>query len=132
DVKSVAPGGSISIEERRGWTTRKYEVSSSERRYLVNGRSHEIDREARAWLAETLPQVIRDSAIGADARVKRILQQRGPAGVLDEISKISSDHAKRIYFEQLFSNGPLTPDLSRRAARQMGREIASDGEKASL
>ncbi|HUJ22242.1 MAG TPA: M56 family metallopeptidase [Bryobacteraceae bacterium] len=132
DVKSVSPGGSISIEERRGWTTRKYEVTPNERRYLVNGREHAIDEEAKSWLAEVLPQVIRDSGAGASARVKRILKQHGPDGVLDEISKISSDHAKRVYFTELFASGPLPQDVLRRAARQMGREIASDGEKARL
>lgn len=132
DVKSISPGGYIRIEERRGWTTRKYEVTPSERHYLVNGSSHPIDNEAKAWLAEVLPQVIRDSAVGVDARVKRILKQHGAAGVLDEIAKISNDHAKRVYFNELFANGPLQPDVLRRAARQIGREIASDGEKASL
>lgn len=132
DVKSVSPGGYVSIEERRGWTTRKYEVTPTERRYLVNGSSHPIDNEAKAWLAEVLPQVIRDSAVGADARVKRILKQHGPAGILDEIARISSDHAKRVYFNELFANGPLQPDVLRGAARQIGREISSDGEKARL
>ena len=132
DVKSVSPGGYLNIEERRGWTTRKYEVTPTERRYTVNGHSQPLDGDGRKWLAETLPQVIRDSAIGADARVKRILKQQGPAGVLDEISKISSDHAKRVYFGELFANGPLAADILQRAARQMGRQIASDGEKARL
>ena len=132
DVKSVSPGGYLSIEERRGFTTRKYEATSSERRYSVNGHPHPIDDEAKGWLTEVLPQVIRDSAIEADARVKRILKQRGPNSVLDDIAKISSDHARRIYFTELFTNGALPDDVLRRAARQMGREIASDGEKARL
>jgi beta-lactamase regulating signal transducer with metallopeptidase domain len=132
DVKSVSPGGYLSIEERRGWTTRKYEVTPTERRYMVNGHSETLDGDGRKWLAETLPQVIRDSAIGADARVKRILKQQGPAGVLDEISKILSDHNKRVYFGELFANGPLAADILQRAARQMGRQIVSDGEKARL
>ena len=132
DVKSVSPDGYLSIEEHRGWTTRKYEVTPTGRRYLVNGQSQPIDNDARAWLADVLPQVIRDSAIGADTRVKRILKQHGPSGVLDEIDKISSDHAKRVYFQELFADGAIPPDALRRAARQMGREIASDGEKARL
>lgn len=132
DVKSVSPGGYLSIEERRGWTTHKYEVTPGERRYSVNGRQRPLDEEGKAWLAEVLPQVIRDSAIGADARVRRILKQHGPGGVLDEIAKISSDHAKRIYFEYFLDSGSLPADVLRRAVRQMGREIASDGEKARL
>ncbi|PYT32669.1 MAG: hypothetical protein DMG58_09755 [Acidobacteria bacterium] len=132
DVKSVSPGGSLIIEERRGWTTRKYEFTSGERRYSVNGQSRPIDDDARAWIGGILPQVIRDSAIGADARVKRILKQHGPNGVLEEISRISSDHAKRVYFANLFTNGALPPDALARAARQIGREISSDGEKARV
>jgi beta-lactamase regulating signal transducer with metallopeptidase domain len=132
DVKSVSPDGSLTIEERHGWTTHKYEVTPTGRRYSVNGRERPLDEEGKAWLAEVLPQVIRDSAIGADARVKRILKQHGPNGVLDEIAKISSDHAKRIYFENLLASGPLPADVISRAVRQMGREVASDGEKAAL
>ncbi|PYT06463.1 MAG: hypothetical protein DMF60_09330, partial [Acidobacteria bacterium] len=132
DVKSVSPGGSLTIEERKGWTTRKYEVTTTERRYWVNGAPKSLDNEARAWIAEVLPQIIRESAVGADARVKRILKQHGPNGVLDEIGKIASDHAKRIYFAELFSNGPLSADALQRASRQIGRDMASDGEKGRL
>jgi len=131
-VKSVSPGGSLTIEERKGWTTRKYEVTAAERRYWVNGAPKPLDNEARAWIAEVLPQIIRESAVGADARVKRILKQHGPNGVLDEIGKIGSDHAKRIYFAELFSNEPLPADALQRASRQIGRDMASDGEKGRL
>jgi hypothetical protein len=60
------------------------------------------------------------------------MRQRGAGGVLDEISLIKSDGAKRIYFRELFNNGNLDAATLRRAARQMANEIHSDGEKASL
>ena len=64
-----------------------------------------MDADGRAWLARTLPDVIRESAIGAPERVKRILRQQGAAGVLADINKIHSDHSRRVYLENLLEYG---------------------------
>jgi hypothetical protein len=137
DIKNVSRNGYLMIEERRGSMSRKFEVvpgadGQPQRAFYVQGQPHPLDREGRAWLAEILPDVIRNTAIGAQARVKRIMRQRGPGGVLDEISLIKSDGAKRIYFRELLNNGNPDTNTLRRAARQMAREISSDGEKANL
>src|SRR5262249_26559824 len=79
-----------------------------------------------------LPDVIRHTAIGAVLRVERINRAHGPAGVLEEISRLQSDHARRVYFEELFRSVPLDSSLLRRAARQIASNIRSDGAKARL
>lgn len=137
DIKSIAQDGYLMIEERRGSLSRKLEVvpgtdGQPQRSYYVRGLAHAFDQEGRAWLAEILPEVIRNSAIGAHARVERIFRQRGAAGVLDEISLIKSDGAKRIYFRELLGKSNLETPILGRAARQAAREISSDGEKAYL
>ncbi|HEV2762624.1 MAG TPA: hypothetical protein VGV38_06485 [Pyrinomonadaceae bacterium] len=137
DVKNIARDGYLSIEERRGSTWRRLEVvpgadAQPQRTFYVGGRPSAFDREGRAWLAEILPDVIRNTAIGARARVQRIYRQKGADGVLDEISLIKSDGAKRIYFRELLRTGRPDSANLRRAARQAAREISSDGEKASL
>ncbi len=138
DIKSIARDAYLIIEERRGSTSRRLEVAPSadaqpERIFYVGGQRRAFDGEGRAWLAEILPEVIRNTAIGARARVLRIYRQRGGAGgVLDEISLIKSDAAKRVYFRELLGIGNLDDAILRRAARQMAREISSDGEKARL
>lgn len=138
DIKSIAQDGYLMIEERRGSLSRKLEVvpgtgGQPQRSYYVRGQAHAFDQEAREWLAEILPDVIRNTAIGAHARVERIYRQRGAGGVLDEISLIKSDGAKRIYFRELLGGGRnLDTPILRRAAQQAAREISSDGEKAYL
>lgn len=137
DIKSIARDGYLMIEERRGGVSRRIEVvpgadALPQRAFYAGGQAHVFDQEARAWLAEILPDVIRNSGIGAHARVQRIFNKRGAGGVLDEISLIRSDGAKRIYFRELLSiHDPDTATL-RRVARQAAREISSDGEKAYL
>jgi alkylated DNA nucleotide flippase Atl1 len=137
DIKSIARDGYLMIEERRGSMLRKLEVSPNDaaqpqRTYYVGGQAHAFDQEARAWLTEILPDVIRNTAIGARARVRRIFRQRGGDGVLSEISLIKPDGAKHIYFRELLRIGNPDTSILRRAARQAAREISSDGEKANL
>ena len=137
DVKHLAPGGYLSIEERRGSVSRRLEVvpgadAQPQRTFYSGGLRRAFDREARAWLAEILPDLIRNTAIGARDRVRRIYGRSGAGGVLDEISLIKSEGAKRVYFRELLRIGRLDAPTLRRAARQAAREISSDGEKASL
>jgi hypothetical protein len=137
DIKSISRGGYLMVQEQRGSASRRLEVRAGadgqpQRSYFVQGQARALDQEARSWMAEVLPDVIRNSAIGARARVRRIYRQRGAGGVLDEISLIKSDGAKHIYFRELLSNGNLDAGLLRRAAQQAAREIHSDGEKANL
>ncbi len=137
DIRSIERSGYLTIEERRGSVWRRFEVSPEaggglRRSFFQQGQPHAFDGEARAWLAEVLPDVIRNTAIGARARVQRIMRQRGASGVLDEISLIKSDGAKRVYFRELLRGGNLDASVLRRAARQAAHEISSDGEKAAL
>lgn len=136
DIKSMARDGYLFIEERRGPITRRLEVvpgadAELRRSFYVGGRPRAFE-EGRAWLAGILPDIIRNTAIGAPARVQRIYRRRGAGGVLDEISLIKNEGAKRVYFRELLRTGRLDAATLRRAARQAAREISSDGEKASL
>ncbi|MEW6736430.1 MAG: hypothetical protein AB1489_34375, partial [Acidobacteriota bacterium] len=137
DIKSIASDGLLYIKDKRGSLTRMLEVTPAnngqlQRIYYLNGEKKVFDQEAQQWLARILPQLIRDSAIGASARVARIHKQKGAEGVLAEISLITSDGAKGIYFRELFAVGNLDNTLLQRVLRQIGRDIASDGEKGRL
>jgi len=137
DVKSLSGDGRLRIEERRGLSFRRLEVTPNAAgkplyAYRVDGVEKPFDAQARAWLSSLLPGIIREHAAGAAPRVRRILRQRGAAGVLDEIHEISSDRTKRVYFEELLEAGPLDAEILRRLLRQAGREISSDREKALL
>ena len=99
--------------------------------YSVGGSVKPLDSEGRAWLERFLPQMIRDSAIGAGPRVARILRQGGPQAVINEIGLIHSDGSKRIYLEQLFSQATLNTEQMKEAAKLI-RGISSDGDKAQV
>jgi beta-lactamase regulating signal transducer with metallopeptidase domain len=136
DVKSLSPNGRFRLEDGGLLSKRAYEVKADaagnlNRSYSVGWSTKPIDDEGRAWLARTLPQLIRDSGIGAGPRVVRILRQGGPQAVLTEIGRIHSDGSKRVYLEQLFSQATLKPSDLKDAAKLI-RNISSDGDKAQV
>jgi hypothetical protein len=135
DVKTISSDGYFRLEQWSVGPPLTYLVrpgaNGIERLYSVDGVAKPLDADGRAWLARTLPDVIRESAIGAPERVKRILRQQGAAGVLADINKIHSDHSRRVYLENLLEYGRLNnEDLSE--SMRLGRKISSDGEKAAL
>jgi hypothetical protein len=136
DVKSLSPYGYFRLEEGTWLSRRAYDVKADAagnltKTYSVDGTTKPLDNEGRAWLAHVLPQAIRESGIGAAARVARILRQGGPQAVLTEIGLIHSDGSKRIYLEQLFSQATLNPAQLKDAA-ELIRGISSDGDKAQV
>ena len=136
DVKSLSRNGRFRLDDGGLLSKRGYEVKADgagnlTRTYSVGWSTRPMDDEGRAWLARTLPQVIRDSGIGAGPRVARILRQGGPQAVLTEIGRIHSDGSKRVYLEQLFSQATLKPSDLKDAARLI-RSISSDGDKAQV
>jgi beta-lactamase regulating signal transducer with metallopeptidase domain len=136
DIKSLSPDGHFRLEEGGLFSKRAYEVRADgsgnlTRSCSVGGSTKPMDDEDRAWLARTLPQVIRESGIGAGPRVARILRQGGPQALLTEIERIHSDGSKRVYLEQLFSQVRLKPFELKDAARLI-RSISSDGDKAQV
>jgi hypothetical protein len=132
DVKSLSPGGWLVIEESgpSGRSTFEARQTSAgiERRW--NGKAWSA--EGRAWLARFLPDVIRQTGYGADARAQRILRTKGPGGVLEEITAIHSNYVKRVYFGKLLDYATLDPALTARAIAQAGRELTSDYERTSV
>ena len=137
DVKSISADGCLFIREKNGSTDRQYEVRNAgfgkvERIFTVQGERQSIDQDARRWIAEMILQTIRQTGYNASGRVQRILKQNGSTGVLSEISLISSDTAKRIYFEELIKQGHLDAAMTQRAVQQATREISSDSAKAIL
>jgi beta-lactamase regulating signal transducer with metallopeptidase domain len=136
DVKSLSPGGHFRMEEGTWLSGRAYDVKADSsgnltKTYSVGWSTKPLDSEGQAWLGRLLPQMIRDSGIGAGPRVARILRQGGPQAVITEIGLIHSDGSKRIYLEQLFSQATLNTEQLKDAARLI-RRISSDGDKAQV
>ncbi len=141
DVKSLSPGGLLRIRDGGmmtsllGGHTVEFRTDGSgavTRRYWVGTSERPFEPEGHKWLASVLPRFIRQSGIGASARVARILKQKGPAGVLAEISLIEGSWSKRRYFSELLKTATLDAGTVRQALGQAGREIDSNFELASL
>ncbi|MFL6207306.1 MAG: hypothetical protein ACJ74W_00560 [Pyrinomonadaceae bacterium] len=137
DVERLGEDSAVRVEERRGGEVRRYEVrrgmdAALRRTYTVNGAAHAIDADAQHWLAQMLLVAVRQGGLDAPTRVARLLRQRGPDGVLAEVSQIEGDYGRRIYFDELFKTANLSPAVLQKALRQAAREITSDYERAQM
>jgi len=141
DVKSLSPNGLLRIRDGGmmtslgGGRTLEFRADSSgkvTRRFWVGSSERPFDPEGRKWLTSVLPRFIRQTGIGAPARVARILKQKGPSGVLAEISLIDGSWAKRRYFSELLKATTLDAATTRQVLVQAGRELDSDFELASF
>jgi beta-lactamase regulating signal transducer with metallopeptidase domain len=112
DIASLSEGGTASFGETRSGSKRRVDYTSRggkiEQHYFVDDREQTVDAAARSWIASIIAVVIRETAIDAEARVKRIYAKGGAAAVLDEIARIDSGYARGIYLKQLAASGKLT------------------------
>jgi len=137
DVKTISPGGYVLIEIGTWFQTeRSYEVRADSggtlsRTYRVGGRTRQMDADGQAWVAQSILSFIRETGMGAAARVERLLRQGGPPAVLKEISEIHSDGSKRKYLRELVDRGHPNAEQLRDVMRS-ARSIGSDGEKTEL
>jgi beta-lactamase regulating signal transducer with metallopeptidase domain len=137
DVKSLSPGGYLKIREGGLFSSRTIEFRADssgrlERRYWVGSSEKPFDPEGREWLAEALPRFIRQTGIGAPARVARILEAEGVDGVLAEIARIEGSWARRLYYTELLKIDTLDERAIERILARVGTDLESDFELATL
>jgi hypothetical protein len=112
DVASLTDGGSATFEESAPGLDRRIEYRSNGgklvQRYFVNEQEQPIDAAGRAWVAGAIAGLVRESALGAEARVKRIHAGGGADAVLDEIARIRSGYARGVYIKLLAGIGHLS------------------------
>jgi hypothetical protein len=137
DVKRLSPNGYLKISDGGWFSGRSVEFradssGSIQRRFWIGSTEKPFDPEGRRWLADSLPRFIRQTGIGAAARVSRFLRSGGPSAVLAEISAIEGSWGKRIYFTELLKATSLDASTRARVLAQAGRQIDSDFELATL
>lgn len=129
DIASLSDGGTATFSETHQGKTQRVEVASRggklERRYFVDNKEQPLDANARAWMAALIPSVIRETAINAEGRVKRIRAKGGADAVLDEIARIDSGYARGVYLRALAGSGKLT---SAEMTRALGLVDAIDSD----
>ncbi len=137
DVSSLSEDSLVILEEDRHGDLRRLEVRRDQsgqlvRRYFVDGQSRALDDNGRQWVAGLLLIAVRQGAIDVDKRANKILQQRGVGGLLEEITSISGEYAKRLYFQAALKNETLSRSDRQKILAALGAQITSDHEKANL
>ena len=137
DINSVTEGSVVRIEEDQQGQSRKLEVSRGpggqvSRRYFVNGELRPLDDAGKKWLAGLLLIAVRQGAFDADNRTQTILRKHGVNGVLAEISLVTGEYAKRVYFQALLKNGNVGSSEFPKILHALSTQISSDHEKANI
>jgi hypothetical protein len=137
DVANIPGDGALSIYDSRGPHKIRLLVtrgSSGElkRNYFVDGDTRTFDDEARAWFKKVMLEAVRQGGLDARNRVKRIIRQRGPRGVAEEIGYLKGDYVRRIYFEEFLQAPGVSNDDLRTAIRNASQTIDSDYERAQM
>jgi hypothetical protein len=135
DLATLSPGGYLYVTETRSGTTRRMSFTERDgrimRQYTVNGDTRP-SAESEEWLRTVLPRVARESTIGAEARVARILRERGPAGAIGELENIHSESIKSLYVDALLSDSRTGPTELRDLARRLPELMSSDSRRATM
>lgn len=137
DVQEIFDDGALRVHEERPGAAKRYVVTRGadgqlRRSLTVNGEVRAFDAEAREWLRGMLLVATRQGGLDAGTRVRRILQRSGTKGLIEEISHIEGDYARRIYFEELLKVEGLDAEALTSAMRGASRLISSDYERAQL
>ena len=138
DVTALGRGAMVYLRERTPRSDRELTITrgsggSLEYDFSNDGRTAPFDAEAREWFASLLPEVIRETGIGAKERVARFRKLGGVPAVLAEVARTHSTGAKRAQYEALIDQGELSPDEMETIVRQAGRDLAgSDGDLSGV
>ena len=137
DIQSLAPGGSVTIEEKTPSLTRKLEITAAgdrqlQKKYSVNGAPRELDDEGKRWVAAIILDTVRQSAFDAERRVAQLFERGGAAAVLEEVTLIKGDYARAVYLRQLLNGHRIDAAAARRVVQMAARDISSAHEKQQV
>ena len=131
DVVRLGPGASLELEVEKDGVEREIRIfgkdGAIQREYRVDGDVVPLDAAGRAWLAQQLPEIIRETGIRAEERGKRFLAHGGPDALMAEIAKIRSDFARGRYLAVLFGHAILD-DAQTGRALEIAKQISSHFE----
>lgn len=137
DIRSLAPGGSVTIEEKTPSASRKLEITPAgdgqlQRKYSVDGAARDLDGAGKQWMAGIILDAVRQAGYDAERRVARLFERGGEAAVLEEVALIKGDYAKSVYLKQLLKGRELDAPSARRVVKMASRDISSAYEKQQV
>ena len=117
DIKSMSDEGYLEITKtvfgsRRAIVIQSLGDGRMKKEYYENRTKMEWDPAGKAWLNEILPDIIRNTTIGAESRVARFFKKGGTSAVLEEIEKIENDHSKSHYANLLMKQAVSEKDYA--------------------
>jgi hypothetical protein len=135
-IASLGDDGYLLIKERHRGDRRELEAEadgdgSINYRYWVDGRKQPFDDEARDWLADVIPTVLRNTGLGAEARVKRLYEKDRVEAIVREISLMESDYVRSLYVRHLADQQDLSSDEVLQVFDVIDTELDSDFERAN-
>ena len=129
DIRQLSVDGWLKISDGKWLGRHSVEIREHDGQlvhlYYVNGSTRAYEPEGRLWLQQNLPRFVRNTGIGAESRVARILKRGGPSAVMAEISRVESAYVQGVYYKQLFRQATLTAEQYRQAMAQAGRQMRS-------
>lgn len=133
DIGSVAAGARVFIEVDDGAHDRRLTVDPGNRRvFRVDGAERPFDAEAKAWLSETITDLLRRTGYQAKERAAWILARRGSRGLMDEFAHLQGDYTRRIYYQAAVESGKLDVGAFEELVEMAAQTISSDYELAEL
>ncbi|MFN2635756.1 MAG: M56 family metallopeptidase [Gemmatimonadaceae bacterium] len=134
-IAQLAPGGFARFRERTSAGDHAVSVTplgdgSLSYSAIIDGKSVPFQGEIQAWLAQFLPQFLREAGLNVPERVARIRSKSGVSGVLREIRAIHSSSAKRAHYEELLK-GPLTASEAEMVTTQAAMDLTGSSSDLS-
>lgn len=134
-ITGIDDNGYLSIQKTISGNTRKILINerngSLHYEYTEDGRRKSFEPEGKAWLADILPDLLRNTTIGAESRVDRLYSQGGVQSVISELPQLKSDHVKARYAEILFTKN-IKPAEIPQIISGIGQHIDSDHYRYEL
>jgi hypothetical protein len=134
-IVSMSPDARLQVAERRFFTRRRLEVrpdASGRPQYeFAVGSRERNEEEGREFLDLVMEDVVRVTTIGAHSRARRVFEADGMDGLLDEVARLDSNSARRIYIEIAADVEGLTEEEAVAVIRTAGREITSSSRLRS-
>ncbi len=118
DIIAMEPGAYLEYQVNREKIIIKADRQGQiSRSYFRKNREMPYEPDGRLFFENYFPELIRNSAIGAETRVKAIYQEEGLQAILSEIRTLESDYVRYIYYKKLVeqalkSSAELKPVLN--------------------
>jgi hypothetical protein len=112
DVVSITPSGYFQLRVTRNGARQELDIdgrgASLTHSYRVDGNARAYDAAAKSWFGDFLIELDRETAVGVDVRLPKLLKQGGVDGVLKETALMTSDYARGRYYRKLSESVKLS------------------------